>query len=184
MKYIHWLGSTRPSHTFHTAHMLRNIINRSFVLFYCKHSIPKRMSKPLKSCVFSCNGLWRCCGLKPLLCVMQWMRRRRRDGCVAVMCLLLYTAPTGGEESLQICDLLLWQAKSCAEANLIWIIKVNSMLLVSYWLESGFSSKVVLMIAHGFWELLWAANVGTSLTWTEWSRTFLLHRSVSSLSIA
>lgn len=182
MKCIHWLGSTRPSHTFHTAQMVRNI-NRSSLLFYCKHNIPKEWANYWKA-VFSSVMDFGDATVWNLSCVMRRRRRRRRDGCVAVTCLLLHTAPTGGEESLQICDLLLWQAESCAEANLIWIIKANSMLLVSYWLESGFSSTVVLMIAHGFLELLWAANVGTSLTWTEWSRTFLLHRSVSSLSIA
>lgn len=32
---------------------------------------------------------------------------------------LLHAAPPGGKKSLQIRNLLVWQAKSCTEANLI-----------------------------------------------------------------
>lgn len=60
-------------------------------------------------------------------CVWWCGQRRRRGGCVAVMRLLLHATPPGGKESRQICHLSLWQAKSCAEANLIWYTKATAL---------------------------------------------------------
>lgn len=122
----------------------------SVVLFY---SVANTVSQKewanqlvLKTCVFSCNAFWWYCSLKPFWCVTLCAEE---EGWLCSCCVLtVIHHPTRRWRKPADLWLVSVASKNLHKANLIWITKVNTVLLVSCWLEIGFSSTAVLMMAQ------------------------------------